>query len=195
MPVTDIELVNRFKKGEDEIFAELVKRYQKKVYNTTYRMLGNKEDASDLAQESFLKVYKNLHRFQGRSSFSTWLFKITANLCRDELRKRQRDLDTSSLSKTLELNEGEVEPQIADDTFNPEKISLNQEMRFKIQEVINRLPLKQKEVIVLREIQGFTYEKIAEILDIALGTVKSRISRARRKMKDSLHQIVKGELK
>ncbi len=188
--VSDRKLIEMFNKGNDEvrggIFEEIVKRYQKKVYNTTYRMMGNPEDANDLAQEVFIRVYQNLHRFQWKASFSTWLFTITSNICRDELRKRQRRLKTQSLSDPIKLKDGEVEREIADDSMTPEKISDHRELRNEIQEVINQLPPEQKEVIVLREFQGFSYEEIAEVSGIAVGTVKSRISRARRSIRKNL---------
>ncbi|MCK4259858.1 MAG: sigma-70 family RNA polymerase sigma factor [Halanaerobiales bacterium] len=190
MAVSDRKLIEMFNKGNDEvrggIFEEIVKRYQKKVYNTTYRMMGNPEDANDLAQEVFIRVYQNLHRFQWKASFSTWLFTITSNICRDELRKRQRRLKTQSLSDPIKLKDGEVEREIADDSMTPEKISDHRELRNEIQEVINQLPPEQKEVIVLREFQGFSYEEIAEVSGIAVGTVKSRISRARRSIRKNL---------
>lgn len=179
-----------FKMGDEEVFEELVKRYQKKVYNSTYRMMGNHEDAWDLAQETFLRVYRSLHRFQGKSSFSTWLFTITTNICRDELRKRQRRVKTHSLSQPIQVKDGEIEREIVDDSMIPEDISINRELRDEIQGIIDKLPDDQKEVIVLRELQGFSYEEIAEIIGVALGTVKSRISRGRRNLREELGSLV-----
>src|SRR5690554_3014319 len=92
MALSDSELIHQINNGNEKAFTELIERYQNKVYNTAYRILGNHEDALDLAQESFIRIYKNLNKFQGKSSFSTWLFRITTNLCRDELRKRKRKL-------------------------------------------------------------------------------------------------------
>ncbi len=190
MAVSDLELIEKFKMGDEGVFEEIVRRYQKKVYNSTYRMMGNHEDAWDLAQEAFLRVYRNLNRFQGRSSFSTWLFTITTNICRDELRKRQRQIKAHSLSEPIRVKDGEIERDIVDDSMIPEDISLQRELRDEIQEVINNLPEEQKEVIVLREIQGFSYEEIAEIVGVAIGTVKSRISRGRRNLRQELDSLI-----
>lgn len=187
--VSDKELIEMFKKGEEKAFEEIVRRYQKKVYNTIYRILGNPEDANDLAQEVFIRVYRKLHLFQGKASFSTWLFTITSNLCRDELRKRQRRLKIRSLSEPIRYKDGEIEQEILDESMTPERISINRELRDEIQAVIDKLPDEQKEAIVLREFQGFSYEEIAEIVGVALGTVKSRISRARRNIREELSNL------
>lgn len=183
---SDWELIQAFKQGNEEVFEEIVRRYQKKVYNTTYRMTGNPEDANDLAQEVFIRVYRNLERFQGKSSFSTWLFTIATNICRDEMRKRHRRVAVQSLSEPIHMEDGDLEREIADESMTPEILSLNRELHDEIQAVIDELPAEQKEVIVLRELQEFSYEEIAEIAGVSLGTVKSRISRARMNMRKSL---------
>lgn len=188
--LSDWELVQAFKHGNEEVFEEIVRRYQKKVYNTTYRMMGNPEDANDLAQEVFIRVYRNLERFQGKSSFSTWLFTIATNICRDELRKRQRRVPVQSLSEPIHLEDGDLEREIADESMTPETLSLNREFHDEVQAVIDQLPAEQKEVIVLREIQGFSYEEIADIAGVSLGTVKSRISRARMNMRKGLSVLI-----
>lgn len=190
MTASDLELIEDFKKGDEGVFEELVRRYQKKVYNSTYRMMGNHEDAWDLAQESFLRVYRNLSRFQGKASFSTWLFTITTNICRDELRKRQRRVKTQSLSEPIQTKDGELERELVDVSMIPEEISLNRELQDEIQEVIGKLPPEQKEAIILREFDGFNYDEIAEITGVAIGTVKSRISRARRNLRSELNKLV-----
>ena len=186
---SDLELVQRFKKGEKEIFEKLVRRYQHKVYNTTYRMLGNREDAGDLAQETFIRVYQNLDRFKEKANFATWLFRITTNLCRDQLRKRKREPVTSSLTNS---SNGEQEILIPDNQYSPEKVSIEQERKREIQNQLGKLPFEQREILILRDIQGFSYHQIAEILKISPGTVKSRLSRARRSLRDKLQGIMKG---
>lgn len=189
MTASDLKLIEDFQKGDEEVFEELVRRYQKKVYNSTYRMMGNHEDAWDLAQESFLRVYRNLRRFQGKASFSTWLFTITTNICRDELRKRQRRVKTQSLSQAIQTEDGEIERELVDVSMIPEEISLNRELQAEIQEVIDKLPVEQREAIILRELQGFNYGEIAEITGVAVGTVKSRISRGRRSLRNLLNNL------
>ncbi|MEJ6951112.1 RNA polymerase sigma factor [Natronospora cellulosivora (SeqCode)] len=181
MGLSDIELVKKFKQGDDHAFEILVEKYQHKVYNTTFRILGNHQDALDIAQESFIRVYKNLNKFKGNSSFSTWLFRISTNLCRDELRKRQRGFTECD----IEENDYEIKEK-----NNPENISLKKEFNDELQEQISTLPLEQKTVLVLREFQGLSYKEIANILNISMGTVKSRLSRARQTLRDSLNDII-----
>lgn len=190
MALSDWELIQAFKHGNEEVFEEIVRRYQKKVYHTTYRMMGNPEDANDLAQEVFIRVYRNLERFQGKSSFSTWLFTIATNICRDELRKRQRRVPVQSISEPIHFEDGELEREIADESMAPETMSLHRELHDEIQAVIEQLPTEQKEAIILRELQGFSYEEIAEIAGVSLGTVKSRISRARMNMRKGLSVLI-----
>ena len=189
MAVSDGELIERFNNENKEAFEELIQRYQHKVYNTTFRMLGNHEDALDMAQETFIRVYKSLASFKKNSSFSTWFFRITTNICRDELRKRQRKL------KTLSISEGEEHNKIIledDEKNNPEKISISQELSTTIQEKVNQLPTEQRMVFVLREFQDLSYQEIADILDISMGTVKSRLSRARKALREDLNKIIKN---
>lgn len=190
MAELDLELVEKFKNGKEEAFEEIVRRYQKKVYNTTYRMLGNPEDAWDFAQEVFIRVFRNLHRFQGRASFSTWLFAIATNICRDELRKRQRKVKTQSLSEPIKMKDGEIEREVMDNSMIPEEITLHRELQGKIQTIIDTLPLEQKEVIILREFQDFSYDEIAETIGVAVGTVKSRISRGRKNLRQALSNFI-----
>ncbi len=189
MAVSDGELIERFNNENNEAFEELIIRYQHKVYNTTFRMLGNHEDALDMAQETFIRVYKSLASFKKNSSFSTWLFCITTNICRDELRKRQRKLKTLSISGGEENNKIILED---DEENNPEKISMSEELSTTIQEKVNQLPTEQKIVFVLREFQELSYLEIATILDISMGTVKSRLSRARQTLRRDLNEIIKN---
>ncbi len=189
MALSDNELIYEFNHGNKHAFTELIERYQHKVYNSTYRMLGNHEDALDMAQESFIRVYKNLNKFQVKSSFSTWLFRITTNICRDELRKRQRRL------KTYDLEENKDEENIRqnlEDTGDPEKVFIKNELSETIQKKVDQLPPEQKIVFVLREFEGFSYSEITDILEISCGTVKSRLSRARRFLRDDLNKIYKN---
>ncbi len=185
MALSDSELIHQINNGNEKAFTELIERYQNKVYNTAYRILGNHEDALDLAQESFIRIYKNLNKFQGKSSFSTWLFRITTNLCRDELRKRKRKL----------VIQEENFSNIYQEEENPEKISLSRELNSLIQEKIDSLVPEQKVVFTLREFQGLSYQEIADILEVSMGTVKSRLSRARQALREDLFEIIsKGGL-
>jgi RNA polymerase sigma-70 factor (ECF subfamily) len=189
MALSDSELINQFNNGNKEAFTKLIERYQHKIYNSTFRMLGNHEDARDMAQETFIRVYKNLSKFEANSSFSTWLFRITTNICRDELRRRQRKIKTSNLSGE-EASERNL--QGMKEINNPEKISIANELNVTIQELVNQLVPEQKTVFVLREFEGLNYQEIANILDISMGTVKSRLSRARRALREDLNKIIKN---
>ncbi len=189
MELSDNELVKQINNGNQQAFTELIQRYQHKVYNSTYRILGNHEDALDMAQESFIRVYKSIGKFKGNSSFSTWLFRITTNICRDELRKRQRNLKTDSFSQAKDQKKTLKNLEEID---NPEKITMSNELNATIQKKIDQLPSKQKTVFVLREFEGLSYKEIAEVLEISIGTVKSRLSRARIVMREDLYKIIEN---
>ncbi len=178
-------LIQNCKNGDVNSFEKLIESHQKKVYNIAYRMMGNNEDALDAAQEALIKVYKSLGTFREESSFSTWVYRITANVCLDQLRKRNR-INTVSMQNTVVLDDGEVEVQIEDNNFNPDVILEKNELRRSIVDAINHLNEDQRLVIILRDINGCSYEEIASILKCSLGTVKSRISRARNALKDLL---------
>lgn len=140
---SDEKIINMILAGEKELFARLVEKYQRKVYNTTYRMLGNSEDASDLTQEAFIKTFRNLKRFRGKASFSTWLFTITTNLCRDELRKRQRRSASPHFPDGQHFMSEDIE-NIKDNSKVPEDLYMGRETMASIQRAINKLPADQK---------------------------------------------------
>jgi RNA polymerase sigma-70 factor (ECF subfamily) len=179
------ELILKCKNGNVEAFEELVLKYQRQIYTVAYRFMGNHEDASDLAQEAFIKAYKSIDRFRGESSLKTWLYHIVANVCRDELRKRKKG-QVLSLDAPISTEEGEITRQTEDWTYAPDLIYESKEAQYFIQEAINQLTPEYKEVIILREIQGFSYEEIAQHLGCSLGTIKSRLNRARKAMRDLL---------
>lgn len=182
------ELVNKARDGDIEAFEFLIHEYQKKVFNIAYRMIGNYDDASELAQEVFIKAYKSIRNFKGDSSFSTWIYKVTTNVCLDEIRKR-KNKKVISLDEEIEYKDGEVKRQIKDERPSPEKILENKQVRKAVEDSINELADDFKTVIVLRDVQGFSYEEISKMIDCPQGTVKSRINRARQ----SLKQILKGK--
>jgi RNA polymerase sigma-70 factor (ECF subfamily) len=149
--------------------------------------MGNHEDANDLAQEAFLRAFQSIGNFRGEASFLTWMCRIVTNLCRDELRKKYRT-QIESLDEEITLGEGEVKKQVASSEPGPAELYEKKELQEKIQELINTLSPEFRLALVLRDIQGFTYEEIAEQLECSLGTVKSRINRARKYLKDKLVQ-------
>ena len=188
--MSDLEklLVSHCQKGDLEAYDLLMQRYEKKVYTLCYRMTGNKEDAADLTQESFLKAFRALPSFQGQSSFSTWLFRIATNTCLDERRKRQRKPQIFSLDNPLSTADGEIQLEFAGNEPDPLQITLEHELQKEIQELLQKLPPKQRAIIVMRDLQGFSYEEMAETFQVSLGTIKSRLSRARSRLRDLYRQ-------
>ena len=187
------ELIERSQKGDIDAFEELVARYERKVYTIAYRYMGNPEDASDLAQETFLKVFKSIDKFRGESSFSTWIYRITANICKDELRKIKRKPQTS-LDQEIWLDEGSVIRQVVDEKPTPDEVFEQKELWNYLQDLIANLSPEYRMVIVLRDINGYSYEEIAQITETSLGTVKSRLNRARKALSEQIN-LLKGGIK
>lgn len=175
-------LIEKARMGSESDFEALILSCQGKAYSMAYRYFNNPEDAMDALQESFLKIYRSLGTFKGESSFQTWVYRIVANTCCDMLRKKKARITTESLVKMD--GEDEYTLEIMDESMGPEERAIHQELTGYILHYLEKLPLEQKEIIVLRDIQGFSYEDIAEILHINPGTVKSRISRARMKLRE-----------
>ncbi len=188
MTTSDEALIQRVLDGDVLAFEELVERYQQKVFNIAYRMSGNHEDALDLSQESFLRAYRALPRFKGQSAFSTWLFRIVNNTCIDALRKRKRQpLVVLSTDSSIETEEGEYQIEFpAPESETPEEQALRGELHEQVQLALSRLSEEHRLALVLRDIEGYSYEEIAEMLDINIGTVKSRINRARLAMREEI---------
>ncbi|MCL5046056.1 MAG: sigma-70 family RNA polymerase sigma factor [Actinobacteria bacterium] len=180
--VPDGLLVQRSKRGDLGAFEELVARYEKKVYNLAFRLTGNHDDADDVAQEALLRAYTSLSSFRGDSSFSTWLYRIVTNAGLDEIRRRRRRA-TTSLDDPLSTREGEVARQVPDASEGPVEIAERIEVREQVQEAINSLADDHRVVLILRDLQGLSYAEIAGILRCPLGTVRSKLSRARERLK------------
>lgn len=176
-------LIKRSQNGDREAFGELVSIYEQQVYSIAFRFMGNHEDASELAQEAFVRAFRGIGRFRGEASFKTWIYHIVANVCRDELRKLKRQ-PTVSLNNPIVTDEGEITREQADWTMVPERIYESKELQETVQELLNQMTPEYRQVLILRELQGFTYEEIASTLECSLGTVKSRINRARKALRD-----------
>lgn len=188
-------LVERAREGDRSAFGQLVDEYKDKIYNYVARMLNDPYEAEDVTQEAFLRAYKSLPRFRGASSFHTWLYRIASNLAIDVVRKRKRQDPTFSLDEPLESEDGEYERELPDETGGPEDRTSTRETRVAVRRAIMDLPEKLRDVMILYELQGETYEDIAGILDVPLGTVKSRLFNARNRLKESLEELVEaGEL-
>lgn len=187
----DRELVELCRKGDTGAFELLVRNYQKKMFNMAFRITGSTEDAAEVVQDSFVSAYRNLKNFEARSRFSTWLYAITVNTARNRLSQtRTRDRhETNSLDdpSPIDKNMKKFEPASGD--ASALDLLSRKEQQEKVQECLNRLDQEFREVIVLRDIQGFSYEEISAMLSIAAGTVKSRIYRARDSVKNCLKKI------
>ncbi|MBR2852240.1 MAG: sigma-70 family RNA polymerase sigma factor, partial [Anaerotignum sp.] len=174
--------------GDMLAFEELILKHEKIVYNVALRMMNHSEDAKDISQEVFLKAYRSLGNFDERSQFSTWLYRITHNTCIDEMRKR-KGKQSYSLEEELENEEGSMQRQIADEGDTPEESLLREEQKSEILQALDTLSEEHKAAVILRDVKGLSYEEIAEILELSLGTVKSRISRARNQLKKEILKI------
>lgn len=175
----EAELVKKAAGGDMAAFEALVLAYEWRVYNIALRMLGSVQDAEDAVQEVFIKVYGSLASFRGDSKFSVWLYRIAGNVCVDFLRKRR--IATVSLSSCDDAG-GEYELEVCDESMSPEKVLDEHEQSAALQKALNKLPERYRSVLLLREIAGSSYEDIALTLGLDIGTVKSRIFRARKKL-------------
>ncbi len=167
--------------GNSNDFEKLVLAHQRTVYNLAYRMVGNEEDAEDLAQEAFVKAYKSLEGFRFDSKFSVWMYRLTTNICLDFLRSR-RNKKTISLNYFVSEDDEEIVTDIADERLSPENELEKKELREAVKRGISRLPDDMREILLLREIGDMSYEEISSELELEVGTVKSRIFRARKKL-------------
>ncbi|MGE5391139.1 MAG: RNA polymerase sigma factor [Deltaproteobacteria bacterium] len=184
---TEEQLLKKSLSGDTRAFEELVAQYQGKVYALAFRYMGNEEDASDMAQEALLKAYRSLRLFKGNSSFGTWLYRITTNVCLDELRRRKRRITPLSLDEPLAMQDGEeVDKEIPDQSPGADILYEQKEFSDYIQVLLDELKPEHKTAIVLRDVMELSYEEIAQTLDCSLGTVKSRISRARDMLRKKL---------
>ena len=182
--LSDQSLISLIKNGDKEAFNILVKRYEKKVLNILYLQLGNIPDLEDLAQEVFIKVFKNLNRFRGEAKFSTWIYRITINVAHDYKRKLKEGY---SLDEPIgEDEEDTFENIISSDGEDPLSFVEREDIREKLRKLINELPKEYQEVLILREYEGLSYEEISEILRCPIGTVESRLHRARKELKEKL---------
>ena len=176
----ELRIIARVLDGDTNAFEVLVEDQKKVVFNLALRMLGNEEDAYDISQDAFLKAYTNLSGFRGDCKFSSWLYKLTTNLCLDFIRKRNRH---KVVPLAFEDEDGESEYlEIPDETYSPELQTEQKQVRESVRKGLNQLPAQQREILVLREIGGLRYDEIGRQLNLEEGTVKSRIFRARKKL-------------
>ncbi|MCJ7645585.1 sigma-70 family RNA polymerase sigma factor [bacterium] len=181
----DFELLAKFKKGDQQAFESLVRKYKMAVFNTIYSIIGDAQEADDIAQEVFLKVYTKAGSFKRKSSFPTWLYRITVNRCLDELRKRKNriiSLETEfdqdeelKLKDVLASKEGDITEELK-----------RKELEDIIQKAMNSLPERDRIILTLKEMEGLSYKEISQIMKISLGKVKVWLFRARQKLKGKL---------
>ena len=176
----EAQIVRRVLEGDVNAFEDLVTEHEKGVYAIAQRMTGNAEDAADMTQETFIKAYNSLSSFRGDSKFSVWLYRIATNVCLDFLRSRSRK---PTVSLSVEDDDGEeTQMDIADESQSPEQLLERGLTRDAVRRGLKSLSPEYRQILLLREIQGLSYEEIAEALALEVGTVKSRIFRARKRL-------------
>lgn len=177
-------LLSKAKKGDVESFEKLIENCKNKAYNIAFHILRNEEDARDALQDSFIKIFKALNSFREESSFSTWVYRIVSNTCADMLKKNSKHKHANMIYTYNDDDEKDIE--IKDCSLNPEEITERKEKIRYILSCMDRLSDEHREIIILRDIHGFSYEEIARILQCSDGTVKSRINRARNNLKQMM---------
>jgi len=180
--ISDEALIEKIKQGNIDAFEQLISNYETKVYTIAYRYFGNYNDASDMAQEALIRVYRSINSFRGESSFSTWLYRVVTNVCKDELRRRARHT-TVSMDEMIENGRA---PAVETKCRPIEEMILRKELQDEVQEVLNSLAEDYRTIVIMRDIQGYSYEEISFFLECSLGTVKSRLNRARNALKEKL---------
>mgnify|MGYP000868143956 CR=1 FL=1 len=179
----EAKLVQLAAKGDEQAFEQLVKLYEKRVYTMALRLVGNPDDAYDVAQEAFIRVYRSLKGFKGEAKFSTWIYRIVSNLCIDLNRRsrriRQVPLEQSDDDESFEIS-------IPDERYDPVREFDRSEISLAIEKALSTLSYEHREIFILRELNGLSYAEIADIMLIEEGTVKSRLFRAREKLRSAL---------
>lgn len=197
MEETDLNLVKRARNGDRDAFGVLVERYQRKIFGLCFGMVRNKDDAMDLVQETFVKVFKNLDRFEGQSSFYTWTYRIATNVCIDFLRRAKR-------TRAVDYDDAIGRDEDVDDAgmllpsrlgVSPSKVLGRKELIEKLNEALGQLSPAHRQAILLREVEGLSYQEMADVMEISIGTVMSRLHHARKNMQKYLAEYVGEDLK
>jgi RNA polymerase sigma-70 factor (ECF subfamily) len=184
-------LVDRCRRGDRESFAQLMRLHEKQIYNFTYRMLGSEGEAEDLTQDIFIAAFRGIRSFRGEAKFSTWLYRIALNQARNRIKylsrrnffvrqRRRADYGVNTASESIEA--------LPDGAPTPEQWTMTRDLAAQVQECLNHIPLAARQILVLRDIQGFSYDELSEMLSLKPGTVKSRLHRARAAMRECLSE-------
>ena len=192
MDLSDEELVARARDGDRSAFAGLVDRHSVSVFNLTLRIVGNREDAEEAAQDVFVRAYRNLDRFRGDARFSTWLYRIAVNVSLSSARRSRRDLSTTSLSGSEDEEEG-LPLQLPDPSANPAERFEQGEFREQVRNMVAALPPIYSAVISMYHIQSLTYDEISEALELPIGTVKARLFRARAALRKLIYRSIEPD--
>ena len=180
----DLELVRLAQNGDQDAFGELVLRYEKQVYNLALRMVGQEQDALDLSQEAFVRAWRGLPAFRSDAKFSTWLYRLTSNICIDFLRSQK---NRRTVSMTVEEDQEESQQwQLPDPAPGPEQQTVEREQARRIKAAMEQLAPEQRQILTLRAIHGLSYAQIGQIMQLKEGTVKSRLNRTRQQLKQIL---------
>ncbi len=185
---SDHELLDRCRAGDEEAFDDLVRRHQQRAFNVAFQVLRDREDATEVAQDAFVRIYRSVDNFRGECEFTTWLHQIVVNLARNKHRwwKRRGRQSSVSLDSPVEMGDGEAPMQIAASGDAPDVETVKAEFVELLNRRMEELPRKLREVLVLRNVENLRYEEIATVLDCSIGTVKSRIARAREALRESM---------
>ncbi len=193
-PIDEQRLISRLKRRDGRAFEQLVNRFQGQVFNFIYRMISNREEAEDLAQEVFVSIFKNIDGFRGESSLSTWIYRITANHCKNRrkyLGRRRVERPMNPENENAEMASSHIPTAVG--VSRPDELVEGYQTEVVIQRAIAELDEEQRTILVLRDIQSVSYEDISEITGLALGTVKSRLHRARMTLKDKLAPYLRAQ--
>ena len=182
---TDEDLIERFQNGDEQAYIELVNRYRDRLMNFVYRFVNDYEQSEDIAQETLIKLYTHKHYYKKIAKFSTWIYTIAANLAKSELRKKK----SRKVTNLSQMSTQEKEYELPADQPDTDQAIESEFIEKRIQAAIQKLPLHFKTVTVLRDIQELSYEEISKIIDVPLGTVKSRINRARLQLQKELKDL------
>jgi len=190
MVISEESLIARVQLGDEAAFGELIERYQKQVFNIALRYVHNYDDASDITQEVFIKAYRSVSGFKGKSRISTWLYRIAVNMCLDFIRREKVHSRGLVPLEIKDDEDGDYELPAPDFSYAPEQVAEQRELQEALQKALDSLPPISREIVMMRDINGMSYQEIADALHIELGTVRSRLARARIRMRNKLIKMI-----